>query len=89
MKKGLLISLCVIAAVVVMIWLSLPSANFRVEVCMEFEGRSACRIARGATEQQALRTASDNACALIASGMTASMSCGRREPKSVRWLDKP
>lgn len=53
---------------------------------MEFQGRSECRTAAGPTEQQALRTAIENACALIASGMTDSMACDRTPPKSVRWI---
>lgn len=59
----------------------------RVEVCIAYNGRTECRVAAGATQDEALRTATDNACALLASGMTDNMACGRTEPKSVRWLD--
>lgn len=61
--------------------------KYRVEVCITYNGRTECRVASGATQDEALRTASDNACTLLASGMTDTMACGRTEPKSVRWLD--
>lgn len=62
--------------------------SYRVEVCMEFRGRTDCRTAQGASEEAALRTAIDNACALISSGMTDSMACTSSRPKSVRWLSR-
>jgi hypothetical protein len=71
----------------VLLYSSLGLKKYRVEVCMEFEGRSACRTAGAATEEQALRTATDNACALIASGMTESVACTASRPKSVRRLE--
>lgn len=69
-----------------MTWTMLEGRRWRVEVCMEYRGRSACRTAAGATREEALRTAVDNACALLASGMTESIQCGRSEPRSVRVL---
>ncbi len=62
--------------------------SYRVEVCMEFRGRTDCRTAQGASEEAALRTAIDNACALISSGMTDSMAFTSSQPKSVRWLSR-
>ncbi len=59
----------------------------RVEVCMEFRGRTECKIASGSTKDAAVRTAGDAACSLIASGMTDTMQCSHSAPKSVRWLD--
>lgn len=58
----------------------------RVEVCVTYQGRSSCRTASASTKQQALRTAQENACALITSGMTDSMACGSTQPASVKWL---
>jgi hypothetical protein len=62
-------------------------SQFRVEVCMEYEGRSACRTASAATEEKARETATVNACALIASGMSDSIKCQNTAPKSVNWLE--
>ena len=54
------------------------------EVCVEFDGKTKCRTAKGPTEPEAVKTATDNACAYLAQGMTESMRCGRTPPKSVR-----
>ena len=63
--------------------------KFRVEVCMQYQGRNACRTASAATEQGALRTAHENACALIASGVTDSIQCDQyTQPVSVKWLSR-
>jgi hypothetical protein len=53
------------------------------EACVTFEGRNACRTASGATEQEATTTAIQNACALLASGMTRTVQCQNRPPDSV------
>ncbi len=65
---------------------TLDQQKFRAEVCMDFQGRSNCAVAVGPTEDQALRTATQTACATISSGMTESMACDRTPPKSVRWI---
>jgi hypothetical protein len=57
------------------------------EVCIAYEGRSACRKAEGSSAEEARRTATDMACAVLASGMTESLQCQRTEPKSVRCGD--
>jgi hypothetical protein len=76
----------VLAVLGVIVYSSLDLRRNRVEVCVEFQGRKACRIASGATKEAALRAATDNACAFIAAGMTDSMACGQTPPVSVRWL---
>ena len=53
------------------------------EVCVEFDGKTKCRTAKGPTQQEAVKTATDNACAYVAQGMTESMRCTRTPPKSV------
>ena len=78
--------LLIVGAVV---WSTLGTARYRVEVCMEYQGQRNCRVASASSEQQALRAGVDNACALIASGVTASMACTGSQPVSVRWLSRP
>ena len=53
------------------------------EVCVTFHGRTQCREAFGPTREEAIRTATDNACAFLASGMTASVQCQNTRPDSV------
>ena len=58
--------------------------GFNCQVCMQYMGRTECREALGATEEEAMRTAKDNACALLAAGMTQVVQCTTRtEPLSV------
>jgi hypothetical protein len=88
--KNRKVALIAIAGVGFFLWFlvqgTLDQKKYRVEVCMDFEGRSNCAAAVGPTEEQALRAATQTACATISSGMTESMACDRTRPKSVRWL---
>ena len=59
------------------------SMGHECEVCITFEGRTACRPAKGASEQEAIQTATQNACALISSGMTQTVQCQNRPPDRV------
>ena len=59
-------------------------AGFNCRVCMQFQGRVECREALGPSEEEALRTAKDNACAFLAAGMTQVVQCTTRtEPMST------
>ena len=64
------------------VYTSLQAGGVRCEVCIEFGGGRACRAVDGATERDALMAARSNACALLASGVTNTMACERREPTS-------
>jgi hypothetical protein len=76
-----------LAVVALMIYSLRSVSRFRVEVCVEYQGRKACRTASGEDRERAQRTAVTNACAQIASGMTDSMACESSRPASVRWLE--
>jgi hypothetical protein len=76
------ISLVGIAAVVILS--SLNVADVRCEVCVGFRGREACRTVEAATEEEARAGARDNACALLASGVTDTLACQRTEQITTR-----
>ena len=76
-----------IAFIGVLIYLTLGQKHYRVEVCVAYMGRTDCRTASAATKQQAQRTATENACAVIASGMTDSIACANTPPTSVKWQE--
>ncbi|MEW5975418.1 MAG: hypothetical protein AB1898_06375 [Acidobacteriota bacterium] len=65
------------------VYSTLDLHQYSCEVCMEFRGQTDCRTAAGETEAEAVRTAIENACAQIASGMTDSIACTQTPPKSV------
>ena len=77
----------VFIAILVLSTLSLMRGRRRVEVCMQFNGRTNCRVASAASKDAALRTAITNACALISGGVTDSQQCESSTPVSVKWLD--
>ena len=82
------ILIAVIAALLALIvYSSLGLRQFTCEVCMEFQGRSNCATASGTSEEEAVRTATDTACATISAGMTESIQCSRTPPVSVTWQE--
>ena len=87
-NKGVWIVVIFLAAFLAIMYTSTQGLKaHRVEVCMEFQGQSVCRTASGSTREHAQRTATDNACALIASGMTDSIACTNTPPKKITWLE--
>ena len=64
-------------------WNIILTDTLQCTVCMEYRGKSQCRTATGPDAEQCIRTATDNACAFLSSGMTDSMACGRTRPVSV------
>ena len=89
MSKPVIVGIVFIVVVLaVLLYSTMNLAKFRVEVCVTFNGRSDCRIASADTEEHALRTATSNACGLLASGVTDSLACEHSVPTSVRWLKK-
>jgi len=58
----------------------------RCQVCMSFQGQRDCRTASATNRNEAIRTAVSNACAQLASGVTATTQCESKTPDSVDWL---
>ncbi len=81
---GILFAVLVVGFVVYST-MSTRSNRIRCEVCITFRGAQACRTAAAATRELALRTATENACAQISSGVTDSNQCNNTPPDKVRW----
>ena len=87
MNKTVVLAIAfVVLVLVVLVYTTMGNARYRCEVCIAFQNRTACRTAGAAAEAQALRTATENACAQIASGVTDSIACENTPPQSVKWL---
>lgn len=87
MRKPVIAGIIFIAVVLgVIVYSSMNLAQHKVRVCMQFNGRTNCGTASGAKQDYALRAATSNACALIASGVGDTMACERATPVSVDWL---
>lgn len=78
-----------IAFIALLAYSTLNGPRYRVEVCMSYQGRSACRIVNAKSEAAALRSGIENSCADIASGVTDTMRCQDATPQSVKWLHRP
>ena len=61
------------------VYSSLGVGGVRCEVCIEFDGRSACRAVDAASEAEATAAARTNACAQLTSGVTNMLACERAQ----------
>ena len=88
MNKTVIIGVVfVIGLLAFLIYSSMHIAKYRVEVCVAFKGGTQCRTASADSQEHALRSAQNNACGLLVSGVTETMQCEHVEPTSVKWLD--
>jgi hypothetical protein len=88
-KTSVLLGILFLAAfIAVMVYSTFHMDRARCEVCITYQGRSACRTAAARTRELARRTATENACAQIASGITDSNQCENTPPDAVRWLSR-
>jgi hypothetical protein len=86
-KKPVWIGIAFVLVVLgVIVYSTMGLAQNEVEVCMTFKGQTSCRKASASTKEYALRSATENACAEIASGVTETIACGQSTPASVKWL---
>jgi len=86
MKKPVWIGIAfVLIFLGVIVYSSMNLSQNKVEVCMTYNGRTSCRTASATTKDFAVRTATTNACAEIASGVTESIGCEQTPPSKVTW----
>ena len=79
-----ILGLAIAAAVVAALYsATLAGAGVHCEACVLYEGRSACKAATGVTREEAERSAIMTACALVSSGVTASIACQGMVPTSL------
>jgi len=86
MKKFRNIAIIAILLIAPAIWMTMNVLNESTEhcrVCMSFKGKQNCAKAVGSNQETCVSTARDNACALLASGMTESIQCTQTPPALV------
>jgi hypothetical protein len=86
-KSNHIRGIIVVGAVVftgVLIYSSFQETRTRYEVCMNFKGATHCATAAGATHDQAVRSAQEIDCELLANGRDENMACLDQPPSSVR-----
>jgi hypothetical protein len=87
MKTPVLVGIAIVVVILgVIVYSSFNLAGHRVEVCVSYKEKTACRTASGSSEEFARRTATSNACAQIISGMTDTIACEQTPPVRVTQL---
>lgn len=79
--RATLIFLILFAGIV--IYLSTTIARFECEVCVTFQGGTACRTAASDSREATIESAVTSACGTLASGMTESIRCQNTPPQRV------
>lgn len=59
--------------------------NVRCNVCISYRGSTECREAQANSKKECQQTATDNACAMLSSGMTESIQCSNTEPSEISF----
>ena len=70
----------------VLIYSSFQQTRHRYEVCVSFKGSTHCATAAGSSYEQAVRSAQEIDCELLANGRDENMVCLGNPPASVRAL---
>ena len=78
---GVALALLFVAALVLA---TLRETAIACDVCVDFNGRSACRRSSAADRDEAIRMAQSTACAELASGVTQGMACQRTPPRTAQ-----
>ena len=72
--------------VTLLVYSSFHQSVYRVEACINFRGRSHCAQASGRTEAEAVRSAQEIDCELLANGRDENIACLDEQPSSVRSI---
>ncbi|MFY9805613.1 MAG: hypothetical protein WA211_09075 [Candidatus Acidiferrales bacterium] len=73
-----------IVLVAVLLYSSRQQTRNEYEVCVTFKGAVHCATASGATSAEAIRSAQDIDCEMLANGRDENMVCLDNPPSSVR-----
>lgn len=76
------------ALLCVLVYSSFQQTRQQYEVCMNFKGAAHCANAAGATYSEAVRSAQEIDCELLANGRDENMVCLNTEPASIRSVKK-
>lgn len=87
-RPGIYIAVFVLIVIALILYSTMAGKQYRAEVCMTFQGRSACKTVTGKSQESVLRGGITNACADIAAGVTETMTCEQSQPQKVTWLEK-
>jgi hypothetical protein len=70
----------------ILLYSSMQQTQNKYEVCMNFKGLVHCATASGATPSDAIRSAQDIDCSMLANGRDETMVCVGSPPSSTRQV---
>jgi hypothetical protein len=82
------IAVLVVIFVSVIAYSSIQATRVRYQVCVNFRGRNHCAVAEGRSAAEAMRSAQEIDCGLLAQDRDQLMVCETTEPQSIRALPK-
>ena len=85
-KTSLLAILFGLAVLGILIYSTMGLQQYSCKVCITYRGQTNCSTARAPSREEAVRTASDVACAIISAGMTESIQCSNTIPDSTECV---
>lgn len=74
------------AFVALRVYSSFHQSVYHYEVCVDFHGRSHCAEASGTKRADAIRTAQEIDCELVANGREENIACLDQQPSSVQTI---
>ena len=77
-----------VAFFAVLIYLSIGQMQQGYEVCVAFRGATHCATAKGSNRDEAVRSAQEIDCQMLATGRDQTMVCMSDQPSSIRQLNK-
>lgn len=77
-----------IAFVVILIYLSMKQTEQQYQVCMAFKNGTHCATASGSTYDEAVRSAQEIDCQMLAVGRDETMVCLGTQPTSIRKVQR-
>lgn len=72
----------------ILIHSTMQATQAEYEVCMAFKGGSHCASAKGTSQSEAVRSAEEIDCQMLARGRDETMVCLDTQPSSVKELKK-
>lgn len=75
----------IVVFIAAMVFSSAGNNQYRVEVCVTYEGRKVCRNAAATTKLEAERIGASTACTDLTHGMTELLQCEQNSPRQVTW----
>ncbi|MDE3108594.1 MAG: hypothetical protein KGL02_01520 [Acidobacteriota bacterium] len=72
--------------IAILVYSSFQATRDEYEVCMAFNGNSHCASASGTNYEDAVRSAQQIDCELLANGRDQNMACLGRQPTSIRHV---